>query len=238
MSLLSTLHFTNKYTFPNHSIMPISGQISFRCSRQNGAVLVCDEVDGKDAHNILFYERYLLKNIEGWHAFVRSQDLPLEIEDLMLVTGRHLTSSWALAALSGQDDSASVELNVSFMGQAGTSLSGGLSWRAMHNAQENRGPRSRTLHTVISSDRDFDSSAPREPAISPSIVHTDEKNQCIFVRGMRAKKRSLWRGLKMKAAADPNHAGDDEDHDVRKAIFNVMSVCPLIRIFSLTVAHR
>lgn len=131
-----------------------------------------------------------------------------------------------------------MELNVSFMGQAGTSLSGGLSWRAMHNAQENRGPRSRTLHTVISSDRDFDSSAPREPAISPSTVHTDEKNQCIFVRGMRAKKRSLWRGLKMKAAADPNHAGDDEDHDVRKAIFNVMSVCPLIRIFSLTVAHR
>lgn len=147
---------------------------------------MCEEVDGKDAYNVLFYERYLLKNIESWHAFARNQDLPLDVDDLMLVTGRHLTSSWALAALSGQEDVASVELNLGFMGQAGVGAGGGLSWRTIHNAQENRGPRSRTPRTAINSSHSIDHSTSQE-ALSPAANRIEERNQCIFVRGMRRK---------------------------------------------------
>jgi len=107
--------------------------------------------------------------------------LPVErMEDLILVTGRTLVTSWAAAAFVDDTMMSAISL-------ASKTLSDGVSSFAWSNIQ---GP---VVHHNSRSD-------PQNP---PKIA-----DQCVFIRGFRAKRVFLW--VRLRAAAEPRP--DDPDN--------------------------
>lgn len=93
--------------------MPVGAGVSFRCSRVRGAVLVLpDGAEGSDAHNLRAYKRYMVNNCKTWLSFFRFRGLDLCMEDIVLVTGCHFATSWAMAAFRTEESEASLQLQI------------------------------------------------------------------------------------------------------------------------------
>ena len=95
------------------SVVPLSGGLSFRCSRQQGAVLAMpNEALSQDALNRRIYRNYMIENCERWLAFSEQRGLDLRIEDIVLVTGCDLTATWTVAAFTNSECDTSIQLQM------------------------------------------------------------------------------------------------------------------------------
>lgn len=201
-------------------IAPLTGQASFSCNRTQGAVLVIPEdAIRTDAHSLLDYKTYILKNCESWLAFANGPGSGLELgmEDLILVTGYDLASSWAVAAFMHREADAAIELQVNTaIGAGGAGMH--VSWKNECNAEHNWGPRPGLLTSV-------------EPTLSPrvsedaTLMETHEtasssgdgqtqpltRDQCIFLRGYRVKRRVFRTVKKIRAMAGPSNLPEERD---------------------------
>ncbi|KAH9172744.1 hypothetical protein EDB89DRAFT_1885764 [Lactarius sanguifluus] len=80
---------------------------SFRCRRNKGAFLSLPfNADSVDAIRTKAFETYIRKHCDSWLSVCRlSMILDVRLEDIILVTGCDLTSSWAMAAFVNSLDS-------------------------------------------------------------------------------------------------------------------------------------
>ncbi|KAH9171308.1 hypothetical protein EDB89DRAFT_1118253 [Lactarius sanguifluus] len=77
---------------------------SFRCRRNKGAFLSLPfNADSIDAIRTKYFEKYIRKHCDSWLEFATINDIDVRLEDIVLVTGCDLTSSWAMAAFVSWD---------------------------------------------------------------------------------------------------------------------------------------
>jgi hypothetical protein len=64
------------------------------------------------------FAKCIIKHIDEWFAFARECDLGISREDIILVTGCHLTRTWATIAFRGEGEQVSFGIQVSRVSDA------------------------------------------------------------------------------------------------------------------------
>ncbi|KZV74504.1 hypothetical protein PENSPDRAFT_681884 [Peniophora sp. CONT] len=198
------------------------GSVEFESSANRGAVLVTpDPIYWIDALHILSYKEYTQGNIENWLEYARNHGHDISLEDIILVTGVDLTTSWATAVFNDARLEAGFGLDVQFSGSsAGLHLACQYSWQSTSSALVNSGPaptRPRPLGDPTSPlSPPF--LAPSGPNSGNTAIGNLERpplnttqNQALFVRHIRAKRRRLWRGLKLEARGESDDTDDSDE---------------------------
>ncbi|KAI0272702.1 hypothetical protein BC834DRAFT_360256 [Gloeopeniophorella convolvens] len=139
-----------------------SAQVSFTCSRKRGAVLSLPvHAQRQDTVARGDFGAWMVKHIDKWFAFMQDLGLGVDrMEDVVLVTGRHLTKSWANTTFSEGQADAKVSLGVQLDAVAGVNIAWNFSRKDICGAMLNIGPSGEGL----------------------------PEDQCIFIRGLRASR--------------------------------------------------
>lgn len=173
-------------------------------------------------------------NTDYWIAFANNLQLGVQEEDMMLVTGRDLTTSWAVAAFGEEARDVSFSLEVGFVGGAG-SLASRLSWSSRHHVEHNWGPNPSDAYPHNSTSTSIQPAARLQSSYLSSFhksllpVGTSETsaspinsqyNQCVFLRAYRWKKRPLLpRRLRAAAGFEDFRPTRDEDQPLPLTAF-------------------
>jgi hypothetical protein len=72
------------------------------------------------------FREWIITHINSWFAFTQTLRLGIEMEDIVLVTGRHRTRSWSNIAFSEVQTDAQFSFGVEVAGALGASIN----WRA------------------------------------------------------------------------------------------------------------
>jgi hypothetical protein len=136
--------------------------------------------------------------IDAWCAMDDIQSYDLEMEDIVLVTGRDLAKSWLVVAFANEHfDDAGVQIGVQGR-PGGNGITSGASvfWRDARSAEVHWGPDanitiSEPLGTLPQGPQ------PQGPEATATSVQPSStvpaglpnRNQCVFLRGYRAKRR-------------------------------------------------
>ena len=155
------------------------------------------------------FEKYIQENVVSWFTWAQNNHLAVErMEDLILVTGCTLVTTWAAAVFIDHSMSAEISLASRTLSNGGASFV----W------SNGRGP-------IMHHNSRFD---PVRPPGSCALACTDvfllygkqnsstAPDQCVFIKGFRAK-RVLFRIKPLRAAAeplpdDPDNGGDGDIH--------------------------
>ncbi|KAI0289863.1 hypothetical protein BC826DRAFT_970762 [Russula brevipes] len=163
-------------------------QISYSCSKEQGAILSLP-VPARSYDTIAQgdFGKWIVTHIDCWFAFTRTLGLGIQrMEDIVLVTGCHLTRSWAnIAFLQGRG-----EARVSFGAQV-TDVSN-IEWcfppEGRQRVALNFGPNGRNL----------------------------PEDQCIFIRGFRVTRRlGIFPRLRAAAGPSQNPDPDEPELDMQ-----------------------
>lgn len=69
-------------------------EVAFLCKRKQGVALALPvEANREDAVSRAHFGKWMIRHIDSWFAFTRHLGLGIEMEDIVLVTGRHRTRS-------------------------------------------------------------------------------------------------------------------------------------------------
>ncbi|SRR6266446_899202 len=170
-----------------------SSGTTYSCRRKQGALLTLPQ-DGlrKDVIRTKVFEDYIRDHVDSWYSFAMQKRLDVErMEDLILVTGCTLVTSWGVAAFV--DSAQDAEVLLRFRGKV-------YDWReirpsvAYQNSHPVR-PHNKSLFLLLI-------------FFYHSLKNNPHLNQCVFIRGFRAKRVFLW--TRLKGAADP--LPDDPDN--------------------------
>ena len=146
------------------------------------------------------FEDYIRDNVVSWFDWSKKIGLGVErMEDLILVTGCTLVTSWGVTAFVDRSETQEAEISLAVK----TFSTGGerFDWSKMqgvvayHNSQLNpvRFLAAFACHLLI---------------LSLSHQKNNPQNQCVFIKGFRAKRRFFWT-VPIRAAAEP--LSDDPD---------------------------
>ncbi len=88
------------YTMDDSSDPDEGTSASFKCSSRNKGAFLCLPFNSNsvDAIRTRAFETYVRKHCESWLEFAWFNEVDVQLEDIILVTGCDLTSSWAMAA--------------------------------------------------------------------------------------------------------------------------------------------
>jgi hypothetical protein len=139
-----------------------------------------------------------------WLSLDGIQRLELQMEDLILVTGRDLAKSWLVAAFTDDQSKGNVQIGIQPPAGLGTiSIGASVSWQNARSAEYNWGPD----ETIIITDP--------LPGRSQSYAELPGRDQCISLRGFRVKRRRFpFTKLKIEGAAEPEDFKlHEHDHD-------------------------
>ncbi|KAH9066169.1 hypothetical protein EDB87DRAFT_1589299, partial [Lactarius vividus] len=172
-----------------------SANVSFSCTKTQGAVLSLPVIARREdtLHQDLF-RRWILKHIKSWFAFARQLGMGIEMEDIILVTGCHRTTSWTNTVFNEAQTNVGVSLGV----EVGV-LDASVNWRASNIRIQGaivNGPTGRNL----------------------------PENQCIFIRGFRVKRFFFGLVPRIKAAAEPKPDTRGNDPEPEKEGVPIPSV--------------
>ncbi|KAI0280738.1 hypothetical protein BC826DRAFT_1191391 [Russula brevipes] len=155
---------------------------TYECQGVGALLSLPTEADREDVLRTKVFEDYIRDNVVSWFAWSQKNGLGVErMEDLILVTGCTLAKSWAVAAFCDPIAKSKISLSVRpHPAKDGRSI---FTWSNIHGSVMNNNSRHDTIKP-------------------PS-------NQCVFIKGFRAK-RVLFRIRLMRAAAEP--LPDDPDN--------------------------
>ena len=96
--------------------------ITYKCSGRGALLSIPHDGNRKDVIRTKVFEDYIRNNVSSWFDWSQKNGLEVErMEDLVLVTGCTLVTSWAAAAFLGRSGAAEVSL-IETPHQNGTSL--------------------------------------------------------------------------------------------------------------------
>jgi hypothetical protein len=101
----------------------------YTCNKRQGALLILPH-DGvhTDVIRTKVFEDYIRNHVDQWFSFAKRSGLGVErMEDLILVTGCTMVTSWGAAAFIDSDQDAEVSLSVELQPKGGASFS----WRVI-----------------------------------------------------------------------------------------------------------
>ena len=156
--------------------------------------------------NRKLFKEHMLKYYRQWYTFA-STDCQRDIElcDLILVTGFHLTRQWAMATYfrENRQISAALAAEAAPVAVANFSLSAG--WSTTQPT---------SIHTRQGPPQVLDLQARQDNNETQNDNRTLANNQCVFLRGFYLKERLIWGPRVMKAGAgyhDPGKYGPEEE---------------------------
>jgi hypothetical protein len=176
------------------------------------------------------FGKWMISHIDSWFAFARRLGLGIErMEEIVLVTGLHLTRSWAnVAFFEGQaNGQASLGVNVTH----GPDIS--IHWQCLpgsvRGGVRSWGPEGKVRRFAENSDAtltDF------------PFVQNLLENQCIFIRGFRVTRVLGILRRQLRGAAGPNptldlEPDDDEPDTALTSISNAEMVNAHINTYNL-----
>ena len=148
------------------------------------------------------FGKWMVKHIDSWFAFARRLGLGIEqMEEIVLVTGLHLTRSWAnIVFLEGQTNG-----HASFGVRGDNDV--GITWQflpgSVRGGMRSWGPQGRV--------RWFARVRDNVDMVFLSMQNLPE-NQCVFIRGFRVTRVLGILPRRLRGAAGPN-PDLDRDHD-------------------------
>lgn len=114
-----------EFRSPTHKYRPEDdSQVTFSCNGKQGALLSLPvQAHGEDTVAFGDFGKWMIKHIDAWFAFARRLGLGINrMEDIILVTGRHLTKSWVNVAFTQRRQDAGVSFDVHASGHSHVSL--------------------------------------------------------------------------------------------------------------------
>ncbi|KAH9038303.1 hypothetical protein EDB84DRAFT_1098834 [Lactarius hengduanensis] len=167
-----------------------SADVSFSCTKKQGAILSLPVTARREDTLLLgHFRKWITRHIDSWFTFARELGMRIEMEDIVLVTGCHRTRSWTNAVFSEVQASARVSLGVE-VGAFGTSVNWEVSNPRIPGAALRHGPSGKNL----------------------------PENQCIFIRGFRAKRFFFGLIPRIRGAAEPKPDPRGNDREPKKVI--------------------
>lgn len=173
---------------------------NFVCSEESGALL-CLQSPGSTicVQSHLSIVRYMRMNIDNWLRLAnKTLGLGLRDYQLYFVTGTTKTSAWALTAFENQAYCNKEGRIYCELGNlASVDIAIGVENDKFTSPRHNSGPTRRPVHdseqpTMVTVDSDRRS------------ITNSPKDQCIFIRYYKMKKRIVFPKIPMKAAAGPH----------------------------------
>ncbi|GJE93036.1 WD40 repeat domain-containing protein [Phanerochaete sordida] len=163
-------------------------KVDHKCHEKQGAALTLQSsAHAEVTLSMKFLKAYAARNFLKWHRYATTAlGFEVEPEDIILVTGWHKTGKdWAATAL-GHDKhaSSSIDLGAGLGGLAAAGVGGSLEETMETSSVQRHGP-----------------------GYSPEGKHSqrkdDERDQCVFVKGVRVKRRTFLPN-KIMASAGPH----------------------------------
>jgi len=148
------------------------------------------------------FEVYIRNNVDSWFEWSKNIGLGvLRTEDLILVSGCTLVTSWGAAVFLdyGQDEAAISLADHALPNGGGKFVWGNINRVVPHHNSQLESVRSSVC--ILSPWTDFLPSYQKDNS-SPTM------NQCVFIRGFRAKRKIFY--IKLRGAAEPRP--DDPDN--------------------------
>ena len=94
----------------------------------------------EDTLTLGHFRKWIGRNIDSWFAFTEMHGLELDMEDIVLVTGCHLTKSWSNVAYTEFHTDAQFSLGVEVSGALGVNINWQASDNRIQGAVLNQGP--------------------------------------------------------------------------------------------------
>jgi len=158
--------------------------VTYKCRGSGALLFLPNNASSEDIISTKAFEDYIRDNVDSWFEWSRKIGLGVErIEDILLISGRTLVSSWAAVTFADNTQEAEISLTVQALPNGGTSFV----WSKIYG-------------TVAYHHSQLD---PNKP--SP------EMDQCIFIRGFRAGRGFSWM-KRMRAAAELRPDDPDNHH--------------------------
>ncbi|KDQ61679.1 hypothetical protein JAAARDRAFT_518643 [Jaapia argillacea MUCL 33604] len=215
-------------------IVVAGGGCRFSSSQKQGAALVLPDVAiPEDTHHFRLFREYIVKNYRSWYHFANTvHAFEVGLTDLVLITGRHLTTRWHTFAFRAADRSLGGDANANMSGLIQTAFSLDVHWHSEGGCEQAWGPRrliqgqvsqyagsdelqggsSFQRASAVSTDIEFSQTIAHNTVSQSSgtmgrIANSSEPNQCIFIRGFRVKERLRRWPKVMRAAAFDSGSG-------------------------------
>ncbi|KAI0266123.1 hypothetical protein BC834DRAFT_143561 [Gloeopeniophorella convolvens] len=98
--------------------MASGGGTAYKCTKKKGAMLsIPFNADRQDAIRTKLFETYIIAHCDSWLPFADKRGFPVDrLEDIIIVTGRDLTNSWAMAAFTDTSRDWDLSLSIEAMG--------------------------------------------------------------------------------------------------------------------------
>ncbi|KAN0135134.1 hypothetical protein V8E53_007025 [Lactarius tabidus] len=172
--------------------------VSFLCRRKQGAVLSLP-IRARCENTVALgdFGEWMISHIDRWFTWARQLGMGINrMEDIVLVTGAHLTRSWTNVAFL--EDQTDARVSFEFQVAADTSINWNVSPDRIIGAVLNHGPIGKGL----------------------------PEDQCIFIRGFRVTRRLkiLPRVLKGAAGPNPDPKGSDFEPDLEVELLPISTV--------------
>jgi hypothetical protein len=151
------------------------------------------------------FARCITKRIDVWFAFARYLGLGVaRMEDIILVTGRDLASSWTNVVFSENQGGEQVSFGVQVTGISSCNVQWQVPLEDIRGVAVNCGPSGQVPF--------FPS---KDAETTPGLICSHQnlpEDQCIFVRGFRVRRR--FRIIpRLRAAAEPTLDPDRDEDD-------------------------
>ncbi|KAI0278249.1 hypothetical protein BC826DRAFT_927183 [Russula brevipes] len=199
--------------------------LTYECPGIGAVLYLPAKGDREDVLRTKVFEDYIRDNVGSWFAWSQKNGLGVErTEDLILVTGCTLAKSWAIAAFCDPTTESKVSLSVQSQSDGRESFT----WRNVHGSVMN----GNSPHDPVRFFVYFYSSC-----IDLACIETNPQpapNQCVFIKGFRAKRVLFWTTT-LRAAAEP--LPDDPDNRDEDEI-QVTSVPYAPNVSSFAVGRR
>ncbi|KAI9430012.1 hypothetical protein BJY52DRAFT_94949 [Lactarius psammicola] len=167
-----------------------SVQDSFSFTRKYGAVLALPVTARREDTLVLgHFRKWIINHIDSWFAFTQKLRLGIEMEDIILVTGCHRTTTWTNIAFNEVHTEAQVSSGLQIPGGFGSPANWPVSSQHSQGTARRHGPSGENL----------------------------PENQCIFVRGYRVARTSNILSRVRRAVgtiADPSRSDSEPETEV------------------------
>ena len=160
----------------------------------------------EDAIHKRMFRECIRHNVDNWFNWARNVDLPVDrMDDLILVTGCTLVTSYASAALDDRITDAQISLVSRPLNNGGASFA----WSKMRGTIEYHDSQ---LNPVCLSRLDYLPCIDFSYLSPKNIPSSAPLNRCVFIRGFRAKRVLFWT-KPFRAASEPSLDDPDDDQD-------------------------
>ena len=138
----------------------------------------------KDTEARNAFARCIIKHIDEWFQFARERDLEIRREEIILVTGCHLTRTWASIAFQGRGEQITFGVQASGVSNVAWQFTPQGAQGVLYNLGPSGHPEQVRLCILF---------LPHQTAIGHSRTFSNQnlpENQCIFIRGFRVARFS------------------------------------------------